>query len=86
MADLSDRKVSLRVSTEATIHGYNIEHLVLIATILMKEGLPPERVTEALTDIGRIVAIVTDEFEESLRRAVQNVEWKTEAWIDAREK
>ena len=82
MADLSDRKVSLRVSTEATIHGYNIEYLVLIATILMKEGLPPERVAEALTDIGRIVAIVTDEFEESLRKAVQNIEWKTEAWID----
>ena len=86
MSDLCDRKISLRVSTQSTIYGYNIEHLVLIATILMKEGLPPERVVEALTDISKIVAIVTEEFEESLRKAVENVDWRTEAWIDARVK
>lgn len=82
MADLSDRRVSVRVSTQSTLYGYNIEHLVLIATILNKKGLPPERVEEALTDIGKIVEIVTEEFEESLRKAVQNIEWKTEAWVD----
>ncbi len=83
MADLNDRKVTLRVDSQATLYGYNIEHLVLIATILNKEGLPPERVTEALTDIGKIVAIVTEEFEESLRKAVENIDWRTESWIDA---
>lgn len=44
----------------------------------MKENLPPERVTEALTDISRIVAIITDEFEEALRRSVQNIERRSE--------
>ena len=58
-------------SAQPTLYGYNIEHLELIASVLQKEDLPPERVVEALTDIGRIVAIVKDEFEEALRKAVE---------------
>ena len=58
-------------SAQPTLCGYNIEHLILIANVLRKENLPPERVAEALTDIGRIVSIVKDEFEESLRKAVE---------------
>ena len=60
-------------SAQPTLHGYNLDHLELIARVLQKEDLPPERVVEALTDIGRIVAIVRDEFEETLRRSVQNI-------------
>lgn len=56
---------------QPTLYGYNIEHLDLIARVLQKENLPPERVAEALTDIGRIVEIVRDEFAESLRKAVE---------------
>lgn len=58
-------------AAQFTLYGYNIEHLDLIARVLQKENLPPERITEALTDIGRIVAIVRDEFEETLRRSVE---------------
>lgn len=58
-------------SAEPTLYGYNIEHLELIARVLQKEDLPPERIVEVLTDIGRIVAIVNDEFEEALRKAVE---------------
>ena len=58
-------------SVEPTLYGYNIEHLDLIARVLQKEDLPPERVVEALTDIGRIVEIVKDEYEEALRKAVE---------------
>lgn len=58
-------------SAQPTLYGYNIEHLELIARVLQKENLPPERVAEALMDIGRVVAIVRDEFEESLRKAVE---------------
>ena len=57
---------------QPTLYGYNIEHLDLIARVLQKENLPPERVAEALMDIGRIVAIVSDEFAESLRKAAQD--------------
>ena len=58
-------------SAQPTLCGYDFEHLILIANMLRKENLPPERVVEALTDIGRIVSIVTNEFEESLRKAVE---------------
>ena len=58
-------------SAQPTLYGYNIEHLELIARVLQKEDLPPERTVEALTDIGRIVAIVKDEVEEALRKAVE---------------
>ena len=53
------------------IHGYDIKHLMIIAEILRKENLPPERITEVLTDIGRIVSMVRDEFEEMLQKAVE---------------
>lgn len=58
-------------SSQLTLYGYNIEHLELLARVLQKENIPPERVIEALTDIGRIVEIVKDEFEEALRKVVE---------------
>jgi len=60
-------------SAQPTLYGYNIEHLELIARVLQKENLPPERIAEVLTDFGRIVAIVKDEFEETLRKAAIEV-------------
>ena len=58
-------------SAQITLYGYNIEHLKLIANVLQEENLPPERVAEALNDIGRIVEIVSAEFAETLRKAVE---------------
>lgn len=58
-------------SVQPTLYGYNVEHLILIAEVLRKENMPPERVAEALTDIERIVDIVRDEFEKSFRKAVE---------------
>ena len=67
-----DRQTILNLpSAQPTLYGYDIKHLMLIAEVLRKENLPPERVTEALMDIGRIVSIVRDEFEETLRKAVE---------------
>lgn len=58
-------------SAKFTLYGYNIEHLALIAGILQKENLSPDRTVDLLTDIGAIVAIVVDDFEEQLRKAVK---------------
>ena len=58
-------------SAQPTLYGYNIEHLELIARVLQKEDFPPERVAKVLKDIGRIVAIIREEFEETLRKAVE---------------
>ena len=57
-------------AVQPTLYGYNIEHLKLIANVLQKENLPPERVVEILTDIGRIVSIVRAEYEETLKKAI----------------
>lgn len=54
---------------EPTLYGYPVEHLAMIARVLQKENLPPERIAEMLSDIGRIVEMVHDEFEETLRKA-----------------
>lgn len=67
---MKNTPVMLLPPTQPTLYGYNIEHLKLIAQVLQKEDLSPERVAEALTDIGRIVDVVRHEFEEALRRAV----------------
>ena len=56
---------------ETTLYGYNIEHLKLIADVLMKENLPPYRVAEALADTEKIIEIVKGEYEEALRRCVK---------------
>lgn len=58
-------------SAQPTLYGYNIEHLALIATVLQKEDLPPDRVVEAVTDIGRIASIIRAECEEELKKAVE---------------
>lgn len=72
-AGLTDgiKAISNLPSAQPTLYGYNIEHLELIARVLQKEDLPPERVVEVLKDIGRIIAIVKDEFEETLRKEVE---------------
>ena len=69
--DMDKLAIETVSSAQPTLYGYNIEHLYLIARVLQKENLPPERVAEALMDIGRVVEIVRDEFEESLRKAVE---------------
>lgn len=55
----------------ATLNGYDIKHLELIASVLQKENLTPERVTEAFSDISRVIALFSEEFEDSLTRAVE---------------
>ena len=71
MSDIDRQTILDLPSAQPTLYGYDIKHLMLIAEVLRKENLPPERVTEALMDIGRIVSIVRDEFEETLRNAVE---------------
>ena len=58
---------------QSTLYGYNIEHLAQIAILLREENLPPERVSEALTDVDRIIAMVRSEFEEQLRKTIEHL-------------
>ena len=56
-----------------SLYGYRLEELAIIATILNKEGLPPERVSEALIDVDRIVAMIRVEFQEQLRKTIEHL-------------
>ena len=69
--DLVDWAISEIPSAQPTLYGYPVEHLALIARVLQKENFPPERISEILFDVGRIVEMVRDEFEETLRKAVE---------------
>ncbi len=69
--DICETTANELPSIQPTLYGYNIEHLEMIARVLQKEDLSPERVAEALANIGGIVAIVRDEFEETLRKAAE---------------
>lgn len=62
--------VSRMPFVQPALYGYNIKHLKLIAEILQKENLPPEKVVGALTNIERIITIVMNEFEETLRESM----------------
>lgn len=70
VADSVEDIINALPPAQPTLYGYDIGHLELIARLLQKEKLPPERVAEALIDIGKVVAIVKDEFEETLRNAM----------------
>jgi hypothetical protein len=58
-------------TVEQTIFGYPVEHLMLIAEVMRKENVTPEKVIEVLTDVGRVASMVRAEFEEQLRKAVE---------------
>lgn len=64
-------------SEKISLCGYSIEHLVLIATLLQKENLPPERVSAAIADIKGIVSIVREEYEAQLQYSIERwmIEW-----------
>ena len=68
---LIDRVLSKMPTIELTLNSYPVKHLELIAMLLQKENLPPERVREILTDVSRIVKIVFDEFEKTLSKALR---------------
>lgn len=62
----SAQKIKQLPPVQPTLYGYDIKHLKLIAEILQKENLTPEKVVSALTDMERIVTIVMNEFVEGL--------------------
>lgn len=65
-------------SEQVSLCGYSIEYLILIATLLQKENLPPDRVGEAIADIGGIVSIVRAEFENEIQKTIERwlIEWE----------
>lgn len=57
-------------SAQPTLYGYKIEHLALIARVMEKEGVSPEKAVETFQNIVGIVQMIADEQKEIIRKAV----------------
>lgn len=64
-------KIKSLPSAQSTLYGYSIEHLALIARVMQKENVTPEKAIECFKDIGRIVQMIVDEQQEIIRRAME---------------
>lgn len=53
---------------EVMICGYPARHLAFVATVMQKEGVPPEEVASCLRDIGRMVGMVMAEQKEIIEK------------------
>ena len=58
-------------SAQPTLYGYSIEHLALIATVMQKENVTPEKALEYFKDIQRMGQMIIDEQQEMIKRAVE---------------
>lgn len=59
-------------SVQPTLYGYKIEHLALIARVMEKEGVSPEKAVETFQNIVGIVQMIADEQKEIIRKAVES--------------
>lgn len=58
-------------SAQPTLYGYSIEHLALIARVMQKEHITPEKAIECFKDIQRMGQMIIDEQQEMIKRAVE---------------
>lgn len=58
-------------SAQPTLYGYKIEHLALIAKVMEKEGVSPEKAVETFENIVGIVQMIADEQKEIIRKAAE---------------
>ena len=57
---LARQMISELTSSQPTLYGYKIEHLVFIAKAMEKDGLSPEEVGNFLRDTGYAVKLVIE--------------------------
>lgn len=55
----------------ATIYGYNIDHLMLIASILKEKNIPPENVADMVKDVGRVIEYAIDSFNAHIEKTLK---------------
>lgn len=56
---------------EPTLYGYNVELLAMIAAVMAKKGVTPEKAVDAFKDIVAIVQMIMDEQKEIIKKAVE---------------
>lgn len=60
-------------TVEPTLYGYKIEHLALIARVMQKDGVTPERAVQTFKDVQTIALKVIDEINGAIERAFEQV-------------
>ena len=63
---------------EPTLYGYNVEHLALIAAVMAKENVTPEKAVETFRNIGGILQMIMDEQKEIIQKAVEQMMERSE--------
>lgn len=66
-----EQTISNLPSAQPTLYGYKIEHLALIARVMEKEGVSPDKAVETFQNIVGIVQMIADEQKEIIRKAVE---------------
>ena len=60
-------------TVEPTLYGYKIEHLALIARVMQKDGVTPEKAVQIFRDVQTIALKVIDEISGAVERAFEQV-------------
>lgn len=58
-------------TVEPTLYGYKIEHLALIARVMEKDGVTPEKAVEIFKDVQTLVLKVIDEINGIVERTFE---------------
>ena len=58
-------------TAKPTLYGYPIEHLEMIARVMMKEHCTPEDVVRLLQNAGEVAEMVRDEMMEMLKESIE---------------
>jgi len=70
---ITKQEIDEMPTVEPTLYGYKIEHLALIARVMQKDGVTPERAVEIFTDVQTITLKVIDKINGAVERAFEQV-------------
>lgn len=60
-------------TVEPTLYGYKIEHLALIASVMQKDGITPERAVQMFGDAQAVAKMVIDEMNGIVKRTFEQL-------------
>lgn len=68
---------------QPSLYGYDIAHLAVIAAVMEKEGVTPEKAVQIFGDIQAVCQKVVDEIQERVAKAISSAqpERKKGKWI-----
>lgn len=69
-ADIID-VINEQPTVEPNLYGYKLEHLALIARVMQKDGVTPEKAVQTFKDVQTIALKVIDEIDDAVKRAFE---------------